>query len=357
VYLKPLGLLEGADEFERREGQGAKDVERLFGIRPSCYGQPGSSWGPQSNIALRRMGIPVYMDEGSQVGLNRQPFWYGGILYIFNLQQYSIRADLNDESKLADAKAKFTRAVAELRAAGGGVLHTYYHPNEWPTTEFWDGVNFRNGNYTAPENYRMPARRTPESEARAYRIFFDFVKHIQASGVRIVTAREMVERYVQPVVTQADAGEARRQFRSAIDGAGPHSAADLLLALLGIRARYVDGPASRVPSDAVSELDRTLFERGKRDAVAYIERHGRLPSHVWIGSKKLSLVDFAATLAGDEGSGAVQVRAGKAAFERHIATDARRSFNWVIHPEGFEAPELLELGKLQAWTLKPARLR
>jgi hypothetical protein len=156
VYLEPLGLLEGAAEFERREGQGAKDVERIFGKKPSCYGQPGSSWGPQSNIALRRMGIPVYMDEATQVGFDRQPFWYGGLLYIFNLCQYSIRADLNDESKLPDAKAKFSRAVADLSAKGGGVIQTYYHPTEWATTEFWDGVNFRRGAYTAPETTGCP---------------------------------------------------------------------------------------------------------------------------------------------------------------------------------------------------------
>ena len=51
------------------------------------------------------------------------------------------------------------------------------------------------------------------------------------------------------------------------------------------------------------------------------------------------------------------VRRGTLAFEKHIAQDARRSFNWAIHPETFEAPELLELGRLQAWTLKPATLR
>jgi hypothetical protein len=29
----------------------------------------------------------------------------------------------------------------------------------------------------------------------------------------------------------------------------------------------------------------------------------------------------------------------------------------LIHPDGFSAPELLELGRPQGWTLKPARLR
>src|ERR1700688_4607807 len=43
LYLRDLGFIEGVAEFERREGPGARDLARIFGVRPSCYGQPGSS--------------------------------------------------------------------------------------------------------------------------------------------------------------------------------------------------------------------------------------------------------------------------------------------------------------------------
>src|SRR5262245_50931578 len=46
LYLRDLGYVEGAAEFERRERPGAEDVQRIFGVSPSCYGQPGSSWAP-----------------------------------------------------------------------------------------------------------------------------------------------------------------------------------------------------------------------------------------------------------------------------------------------------------------------
>jgi hypothetical protein len=155
-----------------------------------------------------------------------------------------------------------------------------------------------------------------------------------------------------------DVAEVRKQFVDAIDIRGRHSAADQLLALLGFQGRYVDGPAQRVDSTVSStSISRDLFNRGRQDAIDYIERHKRLPSHVWFGVERLSLADFAATLAGDENTPTVAVRRGKLAFERHVSTDARRAFSWAIHPDGFEAPELLELGRLQAWTLKPARLR
>lgn len=357
VYLKPLGLLEGAEEFERRELPGVEDIRRIFGVTPSCYGQPGSSWGPQSNIALRRMGIPVYMDEGSQVTLDNQPFWYGGVLYCFGLGPNSIRVDLNDPSKSPEAFKKFDEAHARLQKRGGGVIHTYYHPTEFVTTEFWDAVNFPRGRYTSPSDYRRPQARTAESSAQAYRLFLAFIRHIQASGVHIITARQLpqlMENPNQPV----DVPNARARFAQSVDILGANSAADVLLALLGFNVRYVDGPAQRNNSTvAATSIPRDLFNRGKQDATSYIERHGRLPSHVWFGTERLSLLDFTATLAADSGGPTVAIRRGTPAFERNVATDARKSFDWAIHPDAFEAPELLELGRLQAWTLKPARLK
>ena len=45
----------------------------------------------------------------------------------------------------SDAVAKFDKSAEELRARGGGVISIYYHPTEFVTTEFWDGVNFARG--------------------------------------------------------------------------------------------------------------------------------------------------------------------------------------------------------------------
>jgi len=45
MYLSTLGWDEGVAEFDRREGPGRDDVQRIFGQAPTCYGQPGSSWG------------------------------------------------------------------------------------------------------------------------------------------------------------------------------------------------------------------------------------------------------------------------------------------------------------------------
>ena len=46
--------------------------------------------------------------------------------------------------------------------------------------------------------------------------------------------------------------------------------------------------------------------------------------------------------------GDVKVVRGNIEFDRYFATDGRKPFNWVIHPEGFNGAPLLDLA--------PARL-
>jgi hypothetical protein len=51
------------------------------------------------------------------------------------------------------------------------------------------------------------------------------------------------------------------------------------------------------------------------------------------------------------------IRKGNFTADKYVANDDPKIFNWVIHPEGFHAPKLMELAKLQAWTLKPAVMK
>src|SRR5882672_3569634 len=90
-YLADCGWLDGVAELVRREEAGAADVRRILGVPTlACYGQPGSSWAPQTLPGLKQIGIapggiPCYVDEGSHVGLDEKPFWYAGALNVYHL--------------------------------------------------------------------------------------------------------------------------------------------------------------------------------------------------------------------------------------------------------------------------------
>jgi hypothetical protein len=364
VYLRDLGYVEGAAEFERRERAGALDVQRIFGVRPTCYGQPGSSWAPQTNTALRHMGILVYLDEGTQVGLDNQPFWYGGLLHIFNMGRFTMRAPLDGTAPVENSYQRFDRAAAELAARGGGTISIYYHPTEFVTTEFWDAVNFAKGADRERADWRRPRRRTEADSERCYGILHAYVAHMQnVPGVRFATAREMLQLYGSP--TPAPVSRARiaehlaKKQTFLLTEQDSLSAADMMLALLDMDPQVVDGPATRIASTLRGDtIARMALERAKADVQSFIRLNQRLPAEVWIGSEKLSIGDFAATLAAYNGTSAsAGIHRANLEFEKYFSTDAKGSFSWPIHPEGFSAPELLELGRLQGWTLKPARLR
>ncbi|MCZ2073588.1 MAG: hypothetical protein HUU41_12495 [Bryobacteraceae bacterium] len=364
VYLRALGWLEGAAEFERRERQGIADITRIFGIAPSCYGQPGSSWAPQALRALKRMGIDTYVDEGSQIGVNEQPFWLDGVLNVFNMGQYSLRASLDIGARISDDIARFDAAVKKLSAQGGGVISIYYHPTEFVTTEFWDGVNFPGGRMTEPEQWKSPQRRSAEDSERCFNILKQYVEYARTRPeVQFLTARELRRIFDGLRPPALDRSIAARHMAEHITflvtGNGSYSAADLLQILLGLEPRDVEGPSERGQTNFEGAMiPRSAFERAKKDAISAIETLNRLPANLWLGSQQLSLIDFAATLASDSGAPAgVALRRGKPEMEQYVARNPTAPFRWPIHPEGFTAPELLDLARLQAWTLKPARLR
>src|SRR5262245_56565271 len=131
VYLQSTGWEDGAAEFYRREVQGVRDIERIFGVTPSCYGQPGAAWASQTFPALKRMGIGMYLDEGDHIGIDDQPFYYGGMLNVFKMRSNVARMELKGGESVAEGKAKFQEAYDKLRAKGGGTIRIYYNPCPW----------------------------------------------------------------------------------------------------------------------------------------------------------------------------------------------------------------------------------
>jgi hypothetical protein len=364
ISLQHLGLLEGAAEFERRQRGGFEDVGRIFGVMPVCYGQPGSSWAPQSNLALRRMGVHVYLDEGTQVGYGDQPVWYGGLLYVYSLGPYQIRADIDHPGRESEAFRQFDAAVKHFSQSGGGLISTVYHPTEMVHTEFWDAVNFAHGEVRPRDQWVMPTRRSKEDAEHCFRTLKAYVEHAKAiPGVEFVTANDLLRIYANPIPPAVDKLVLARHFKQNINflslPAGDLSAADILLELLGMPPEYVDGPTSLgVTTYSAPTIPDFLFEASLKDVKSFVETNQRLPSQVFVGSQALSLSDFAATLAGHLLSpGQVRVEHGEMGFDKYFSRDAKGAFRWPIHPEGFAPEELLALARLQGWTLKPARLR
>jgi hypothetical protein len=393
MYLSALGWDEGVAEFDRREKPGFDDVKRIFGQMPTCYGQPGSSWGPQSYGALRKWGVPLYLDYGRHIGVKRRPVYFDGVLNIYD-HEHTLRCDL-EPSALAKAKDRFVEVHKQLVAEGGGLVSVYYHPCEFVHKQFWDGANFDKGANPPREKWKLPEAKTAEESKAAYDTFFEYIRFIQRfAEVKFISASEVTELYkdgtVESVIQQEEIVELAKATAKGLNYAkckdGYLSPAELLEIFCGNLHGIINpaqfkghtmplwprkhtspfgpGEAAR-PMAAKVTTDSSQFLRTTWDVADYLAKHGRVPSTVWLGSSAVTPEAFLHALAKVN----VEVSAGKPVpeqielvhqtleTEKYVQPDNPKLWGWTIFPKGFDAPEMMKLAKHQAWTIKPAILR
>jgi hypothetical protein len=343
----------------------------------------------------------VYLDEADHVGIDDQPFYYGGMLNVFKMRSTLVRMALSGGASLTQGQAAFGKAHAALAARGGGTISIYYHPNEWVQTEFWDGVNFSRGANPPAAEWKPPGVRPAAETEQAFADFEQFVRFIKAQeGVRFVTATELASLYADRAMDRtfrrndmldlARAMEKEVSFATFgpgfLQGSGGQeyalSAADIFSLLTaagsglidaktipaGVKVTRLDGPTRGfTPSTGTlrsSSFRWSAFAAAVRDTAAYCRTHQRIPDEVWIGAENVSPADFLAMLAdaleqvitSGQTPAMVERRSGRYTADRYVAADSPKLWGWVIFPEGFHAPRLMELARLQAWTLKPAVL-
>jgi hypothetical protein len=382
-YCRDLGWHEGVAEFVRREGAGLEMLRRVFGVNASCYGQPGGSWTPQSYAALRAFQIPVYLDETSHVNVNNRPFWYDGILTILELGDAVMRTGWTEE-EVKQACAKFDRVHARLAAEGGGIISIYYHPCEFVHRQFWDGVNFARGANPPRAEWKLPPVKPPEEQEQAFHAFESYLEHIvNHPAVRLVTAREIPSLYPDRVYSHPFTREDVRTIAAAFQkrlsfvdlGTRTASAAEGLFALSQFVAQidngsppaqvavdFAYGPASP-PQRFITEgtFSWNALQGAARELVVTVQATRQLPSLVWVSGRPVRPEDFAVTVAGVVASGHYSgdspLQQGELEAKKYVADDSSRLWGWVIFPQGFGAPHMMEIAKLQAWTIKPAVLR
>ena len=385
IYLSPLGWIEGVAEFHRREYQGLVDLQQITERPASCYGQPGSSWGPQQYGGLRSWKIPVYLDDGAHVGLDGRPFWYDGILTFYSLT-HTLRTELGGSEDLEQAKTKFQEAYQDLKENGGGVISIYYHPCEFVHAEFWDGVNFSEGANPPRSAWKKPPVKSAEEVETAHTTFEDYVRFIKSfPEVRFKTARMLPALYpdlaglrnfseaelleiAQAVESQGVDYQEQQQFSlsasevfSLLTRLAAAKMANAPATPLRLERPSLLGPINLKPAHGVIRTSLDQYERTVQDVVSFMKAESRIPDTIWLGSQAVSPESFLVTTAGyvldkpfdPEKPSEVLFEPAELRPARHIKND-KSLWGWVIFPPDFEAPEMMELAKRQSWTLKPA---
>lgn len=399
-YLADCGLLDGIDEFVRHEARGAADVRRIFGV-PSlvCYGQPGSSWAPQAIAALGQCGIsndgvPCYLDSGHHVGLHGKPYWYCGALVVYDMSPNETRMDLFEPGGLERGDEDFDKVAARLAGEGGGLISIYYHPCEWVHEKFWDSVNFSRGANPPREQWKAPPQRPAAETEAAFERFGAYLDHLRTSpGVQFITASQLPKIYPDRATAKGATAEevielARRlsvtdspgvnfqlvgdkafspaeQFSLLCDALAHEIHPEGAVGLLPVPAGLL-GPDGSPPtgSDRHKPIPWPAFRDAALDAQDFVQQRHRIPARVFIGPDAVPPADFLVAMAeviarrgqGESIPQSVAIPIGtKLLTADHVVRDGPNVYGgWIIHKAGFQAPHVLDIARLQAWTLKPA---
>lgn len=387
-YESKVDWATGVEEFTRRERGGFEDVARILGKTPCCYGQPGSSWAPQSYAALHQWGVKVYLDEGKQVGLEGKPFWYGGLLNIFNTADGERLRPNNNWDNVDQAKANFRDIYARMSTQpGGGLVSLYFHPCEFIHQWFWD-MNFADGANPPRSQWKVPPMKSPAQREQSFKFFEDLVRYMKTfPHVRFITGSQAFRIYADAAHTRNFSTADLKEIANAVTpGVSFQTHADYALSASEVFAllnSYVArataggagdsfqvtetpyGPASDPPQvTSAVQVPWEQFSQTVQDVASYLGRNHQIPTAVWLGSTAVppedylvALADVARTLlAGSAAPKVVTVPVASLAAGKYVAEDSPAIWDWPIFPKGFHSAHLMSLARLQSWTLKPAVL-
>jgi peptidoglycan/xylan/chitin deacetylase (PgdA/CDA1 family) len=375
--LRDSGWGEGVKIVIEREGPGLRDLESIFGQRPSAYIQPGGDWAPQVPYAMGRLGVPVYADGIFEP----QPLWFCGVLAV----RYALYFDERrgpEPGYLDGLKARFEELYRSL-LGGGGLLVVVLHPCMLRANEFWDAVNFARGAMPAEAK---PAPLCSEEEYRArLRAFEEFLSFVVGhEGVEVITYRELPSLYQGAGVelTAEELGVLSERLTERLSyhvvGGKPVSLADAFGALSYSLKTYLEEgvlPESVKPPQALGPLEKPpQLERSFRVSVrsvaeaaagAYerLVESGSIPAEIRVGGGVAGPLSFLAAMARAHlqllsgSAGDVEIPATSEEPEVpgiDVASRVAAQWRWIVFPEGFRSRRILELTLLQLWTLKPA---
>ena len=383
-YESLLNWESGAAEFARRERRGYDDVQRIFKQKPCCYGQPGNSWAPQAFPSLGSWGIGLYLDEGAHVGLDGQPFYYGGLLNIFNTKEGPQLRPNDGWTNIEESKTKFRQFYERMTSNGGGLISLYFHPCEFIHSQFWD-MNFAHGANPPREQWEIYPLRPPDSRELAFSYFEQLTRYMKSfPQVQFITGPQATRLYADGAsghrFSPSELAEIAHQVESDVNfqvrGTYTLSPAEVM-ALVAAWMASQPGADTRValpftvygpslPSPRQTELVEvpwSQFESSVHELHNFIESNHQIPNAVWLGSTPVAPEAFLVAMAkiasrtanGGPPPERVTVTPARLATEKYVALDSPEIWSWPIFPPGFHSEHLMELARLQAWTLKPAK--
>lgn len=379
--LEKAGWDDGVRRMAEQEPAGLRELGRIFGVPVTTLARHGGSYGPQLVAALGRIGAGY---QGSPASLpGHDVVWFCNALN-FSAQYSSGFDDAYFRDDLFEPV--FDKLKAELPGVIGKsqVLALFAgHPTKIRAEEFWD-LNFYEGKNTPPEAWRVPRLRPQETMAAAQRNFRRMMRWLKGrDDIEITNYRELMKIYSRR--KEQVTGDELREFArktvelEALVPSGDLSPAEAFAGLARAIAGYRKNGALPERLDVIhplGPLEMPPAEPGVRQvalddalslaqaALDRVEAAGSLPTSLEIAGAPVgtgSLMALFCAVFLDLDSGRPRPDYEVPAFEPYPRTHEARIVGeiegyktWPVHKPDLDMSRIVELTRLQLWTLKPA---
>ena len=382
-YLADKGWEDGIEEAVLRESPGVRTLERVFGKPPFSWGQSGGSWGPQIHPAVRRLGLgpvvyPWTYTETCDI------HWYGSSL-TFGYRNFVEGFDTaySDDAEFAKVFGAAQEQIdRHIRARTPWLGLFAGHPIYIRAYEFGDVLNFERGR-ESQEPWVQPELKSEAEYAVALKNFEKLIRWLAEHPRIEVGPLSSAAACAAEQPTSVGLSDLADYAKEAAEDGGiyvesvtctPAEATDLMCRVLStdspvpepLPVRQVYGPLKMPPETGAVSIDAGALREASHQVAGFVDRHESLPASVQLADQEVGIGTFYRALCrafpgfidGND-VGATEIAAGSQlpALADHIAENTEKDFRgWVIHPEDLDTRRLLELTRLQTWTLRPAAL-
>ncbi len=378
--LEKMDFTSGLKLIKEREAKGFFDLKRIFGKTITAFGRHGGSYGPQLVAALSKMNAayiytPVFLP-------GHYASWFCNTLNFYG--DGDIRFDdtyYKDES--------FTPMLDSLKGRLSSLLDdtdglTFFacHPCKVRTIQYWDlnyyyGVNRDSSEWVAPE---LRPRDTMMDARKNFRKLIKFFK--TRDDIELTTFSELMKiySYQREKINISELSRIAQQIltEKTIIIDDYYSPAEIFSALVEGITKSKKG---KLPKEvkiirpfgplAMPQIEPSLKNVSKetvvmfaKNALDYILKENSLPaslkykeSKVGTGTLLALFSQYFLDMYNNKIKGVYALQSFDAyphKNEEAILQNVMNYKTWPIHRKNLDMTNLLEMTKLQLWTLKPA---
>ncbi|UCG28370.1 MAG: hypothetical protein JSV24_03140 [Bacteroidales bacterium] len=373
---------EGLETMFRNESAGFSDLEDIFGQRPANLARHGGSFGPQLTGALSRLSAGYVYSPVSLPGHNA--VWFCNTLNFHGEGDYGFFDNAYYRDDLFNPMLDALDSLIPASLGNIDVMAFFAnHPSKIRSIQFWD-FNYYRGANPGPDEWQTPELRPLESMKTAQKNFRRLVQYLRdRDDIELTTFRELANRFSfqRETISREELGEIAGRILSekkvVIDD--HYSPAEIFAALSDAICYYETG--NKLPAQVTVQRPFGPVEMPLRDpeihhilineiyelasgAKETIEKTGHLPSFLSHNNKKIgtgSLLALFSDLYTKFGDPDIPDRFTVISFESYpsvnedkIIGEVAACKEWPVHREDLDMSHLIEMTKLQLWTLKPA---